>query len=330
MAANLLDNNANPNAFSNNISMIIDNIGRVGIGTVTPVFKLDVSGTANISQTLTVSTLQVNQPGAGGRIYLGGGIADDTGYRNSIITTRQYDPAVFSTSTELLLYKGDDHIYTTGQLNQADRIRLRAGAIVFDTYSSGQYSTEEEHISTVNARMVIDNLGRVGIGTTNPGFLLDVSGTANISQTLTVSTLQVNQPGSGGTIFLGGGSSGDANYLNSFIKTWQYSTGINDPTELLLYKGNEAPQDRIRLRAGNIVFDTMDASNVEGNEASTMKESIRMMIDSGGRIGVNAHAKVSTMLYVSTTREFLGVTTEAARFENGNFIARPLQTGNFT
>jgi hypothetical protein len=59
--------------------------------------------------------------------------------------------------TELLLFKGND---ATGA-NGADRIRLRAGNIAFDTYSSTTTNRNLENIV-----MLINENGNVGIGTT--------------------------------------------------------------------------------------------------------------------------------------------------------------------
>ena len=300
--------------------------GNAAIGGVLTNNRLEVYGSAK------VSTLFVNEEAAGGRIYLGGGVGDDAGYRNSIITTRQYDPVNNPLSSELLLYKGDNHIYTTGQLNQADRIRLRAGAIVFDTYSdpNGQWNlTEEQTLSTVNPRMVIDNLGRVGIGITDPGFLLDVngrgkfkdgleatgrvninndnditgfmldvSGTARVTQSLTVSTLYVNQPGSGGRIYLGGGSLDDSDYKNSVITTRTYNNANEQPTpfstELLLYKGYDSGSDRIRLRAGAIVFDTYNTDQGNSEESNLNTVNARMVIDNGGNVGIGKYPDINS------------------------------------
>jgi hypothetical protein len=95
-------------------------------------------------------------------IYLGGGASGDGDYNNSVIETRNYTG---SECTELLLFKGNDVAGTSG----ADRIRLRAAALAFDTYPSASSVR-----TTENIRMYIDQNGNVGINTTTPREKLDV------------------------------------------------------------------------------------------------------------------------------------------------------------
>ena len=73
---------------------------------------------------------------------------------------------------ELLYFKGND---ATGS-NEADRIRLRAGNVVFDTYSTA--TTDR---NTENIRMHINENWNVGIGSQTPKYKLDVNGSLNIS-----------------------------------------------------------------------------------------------------------------------------------------------------
>jgi hypothetical protein len=100
-------------------------------------------------------------------IYLGGGAAGDGDYNNSVIETRNFSG---TESTELLLFKGNDLADASGP----DRIRLRAAAIAFDTYS-----TATSVRTTENIRMYIDQNGNVGIGTgtISPYTLLHIKGT---------------------------------------------------------------------------------------------------------------------------------------------------------
>ncbi len=96
--------------------------------------------------------LQVGVSSGGGIIKLGG-TADDIGFDLATIQNRDYA----SGKSEIVIFKGNDIEGTSG----ADRIRLRAGAIAFDTYSTASTSAITQSI-----RMYIDGAGNVGIGTT--------------------------------------------------------------------------------------------------------------------------------------------------------------------
>jgi hypothetical protein len=63
------------------------------------------------------------------------------------------------------------------------------------------------------------------------------------------------------------------------IESRIYSGGEN--TELLLFKGNDANQDRIRLRASVIQFDTYT-----GGTTNRTAEDIRMTITNSGNVGI--------------------------------------------
>ena len=74
----------------------------------------------------------------------------------TVIENRLYETPEKS---ELLLFKGND----ISGINGADRIRLRAANIIFDTYPA--ITTDR---ITENIRMLINQDGNVGIGTQTP------------------------------------------------------------------------------------------------------------------------------------------------------------------
>jgi hypothetical protein len=144
----------------------------VGIGatTISTGNVLDVAGILKIATdsgierlTITSTGVQVNHTlnvssglNAGGLIRFGG-FADDSSADLAIIQNREYA----TNKGELLLFRGDNIEGTTG----VDRIRLRSGAIAFDTYSATSTSS-----TTENIRMFINGDGNVGIGITNPAY----------------------------------------------------------------------------------------------------------------------------------------------------------------
>jgi hypothetical protein len=167
-----------------------------------------------------------------GTIYLGGGSPDDADYDMSVIETRSYA----SNKSEMVLFKGNDGPGSDGP----DRIRLRAAAIAFDTFSS--LSTDR---AAENIRMLINSSGQVGIGTTTPGFLLDVAGTSRITGNTSITSTTASTSSSTGALTVSGGVgiAGDINLSSSSTIIFPNPGGSNPPatgtrsagTKLVLY-----------------------------------------------------------------------------------------------
>ncbi|MEY3055565.1 MAG: Yellowstone lake phycodnavirus 2, partial [Bacteroidota bacterium] len=128
----------------------------------------------NITTKTIGGILQVGVSSGGGIIKLGG-TADDIGFDLATIQNRDYA----SGKSEIVIFKGNDIEGTSG----ADRIRLRAGAIAFDTYSTTSTSAITQSI-----RMYIDGAGNVGIGTTIPDNLLTIRTTTSTARLRLVSS----------------------------------------------------------------------------------------------------------------------------------------------
>ena len=97
----------------------------------------------------------------------------------TVIENRLYE---LPEKSELLLFKGND----INGVNGADRIRLRAGNILFDTYPD----ITTDRISE-NIRMIINQDGNVGIGTNAPNYKLEVKGTTK-TDALIINNLNFN------------------------------------------------------------------------------------------------------------------------------------------
>ncbi len=116
-------------------------------------------------------------------------------YDECIIENRNYNP-LNSNLGELLLFKGNNGDTNLGP----DRIRLKSGNIVFETFS-GTIQTSDKNL--YNPRMIIDNNGNVGIGTTlTNSYNLFVPGSTNLNTTLITGFVNQNNSAQS-NIFLG-------------------------------------------------------------------------------------------------------------------------------
>jgi len=79
--------------------------------------------------------------------------------------------------------------------------------------------------------------------------------------------------------FYFGGLNGDNAYNLAVVESRIY--GGSENSELLLFKGNDANQDRIRLKASIISFDTYNGATTDRTT-----ENIRMTISAAGRVGI--------------------------------------------
>ena len=145
---------------SNTVGNIYTTGGNVGIGTGSPVEKLEVRGNlriGNSSQSNYISFHGTSQDGP-------------NAFNHTYIGERLYGG---TEASELLLFKGNDLDNGAGP----DRIRHLASNHVFATYTSGLSGTFEGVGTSGTTRMTIVSSGNVGIATTSPAYTLDVNGT---------------------------------------------------------------------------------------------------------------------------------------------------------
>jgi hypothetical protein len=156
-------------------------------------------------------------------------------------------------------------------------------------------------------------------GNINVGGTLVASGISRLSDTTITGSLNITQNLTVGafgdfttkTISFGG-SNGDLDTWMTTIESRNYSgnTTTIDQNELLLYKGNDGNTsgsiyiDRIRLRSGEIRFDTFTASD---GLATKYGDNNRMIIKTDGNVGIGTTAPVTTFQVVGETT--LAVTT---------------------
>jgi hypothetical protein len=226
-------------AFGNSANLFWDNTNaRLGVGTSSPVGKLQVDLTANGS---AANNLTLNNPGSGGgtgsslNFYNTGVTQPFTARINSVDDGAYGYALVFSTKIG----------GSAGAGALTERMRLTSGGylgigtaspskplVVSDGTIQGQINpvgaNSACYIGTINnyrvafnvndsERMTLDTNGRLGINTSGPSYLLDVNGTANITGTANIGGLFTT---SGGIYF------SNTMYLTASGATTANSIGI--------------------------------------------------------------------------------------------------------
>ena len=223
----------------------------VGIGTDSPIYKLDVSGDIHTSNNIYIGNNTNNETNKS--IYFGGTFGDNT-YDHCVIEKRVYGSG--TEKQELLLFSGNDKDTTAGP----DRIRLKGGNILFDVLNNGTDRTIE------NTKMIIKDNGNVGIGTTSPQSLLHLAGTGDVILRLQADT---DNSGEGDNPMIEFRQ--DGNLLTGVIGTGNLptGTGINHNALYLQHCGGNG-----------IIF---LSGPTQDNQATSVE---RMRIASNGNVGI--------------------------------------------
>ncbi len=240
--------------------------------------------------------LQVGVSSGGGIIKLGG-TADDIGFDLATIQNRDYA----SGKSEIVIFKGNDIEGTSG----ADRIRLRAGAIAFDTYSTTSTSAITQSI-----RMYIDGAGNVGIGTTTPDNLLTIRTTTSTARLRLVS------------------SSGTGNAFIRFMKgdanTAGYDIGYEGATtnNLQFIAYNNSATGRIDMQIsrgnGNVGIGTAPSATYKLDVGGSINGT--SLLINGTAVNQSQWTTSGTRIYYNTGNVTIGTTTDSSDDGNVNIV----------
>lgn len=168
-----------PTQWSSNVNSIFYSLGAVGIGTSSPSTALDIDG----GSALDVLTVRTNANSLGINAY----VTSNTDFHGSAFIGRR---ARGSKTNPLSVMEGDritgiyGSLFSGGSYHNAGAIHFYAGKtpgelsypinIRFETTNSGEVQRKE--------RMRISENGFVGIGKTDPMYMLDVLGSVNASE----------------------------------------------------------------------------------------------------------------------------------------------------
>ena len=161
-------------------TLSINTAGNLGMGTLTPGEKLDIRGNLRVGNSTSANYIS----------FYGTNGDSPANWNHTYIGERIYSAG--TELSELLLFKGNDAAPSGGG---PDRIRLLAGELRFDTYSSTLSGSFDTVGASGTTRMTVATSGNVGIGTSSPSYTLDVTGTARVTTSITTGGLEVTGSG---------------------------------------------------------------------------------------------------------------------------------------
>ena len=186
-------------------------------------------------------------------------------------------------------------ISPVGKLNLTGSVTGKALAIFNQTGDQDIFAAS----SSGTTKFVINNAGNVGIGTSNPGFPLQVSGNANVTGTLQVgtdsnkgiisyasNTLSFNSAGAA-TMFV----SGSTLTLGQSGQSFAASIGINNQGSGTNYNAGDftiiSGRGTGSGTAGNILFQT---ANVLASGTTAQSLTTKVIFQANGNVGVGTTA----------------------------------------
>jgi hypothetical protein len=188
-----------------------NNSGNVGIGTNTPIYKLDVSGRTIIRNSLYMNRTDISDVSG---IYFSSGSYIKEGSSFDISSNRSIrfnnnqlflqNNGNIGIGTNTPIYRLDvsgrtiirDSLYMNAtDISDVSGIYFRDGTYIGHGNSFDIRSPEV--IKFNNNKLVIDTNGNIGVGKTNPSYNLDVSGSFNVGNSLiladtSTNTVQIN------------------------------------------------------------------------------------------------------------------------------------------
>ena len=259
----------------------ISELGLVGIGTADPTEDLHVEGDLRVTGAFYDSN---NLPGIAGQTLL------------STASGTEWTTSVSAAAGQQILLASEPVTY---YITAADR-------------SSGISSA-----GFIDSQFVLDQNANVGIGSTQPTAKLDVSGDANITGVLTVTTLDVNRLSPDGSNF------GTAAYVpvanGSGGWTWGtiLDTGAGTLSSILLFDegtlvSTAGTVTQLDIRGNNVI-----ATGVDGGTIGTITVSDNPTFESLSVNGISSFTGISTfsdrVIFDSTNSIQIPVGTEAQK-----------------
>uniref|UniRef100_A0A6C0H829 Peptidase S74 domain-containing protein n=1 Tax=viral metagenome TaxID=1070528 RepID=A0A6C0H829_9ZZZZ len=289
--------------------LVLSNSGNVGIGTSAPSATLDISGTVFVHSTIEATTVSTGALSiAGGlavtkSLFIGGPILQlpigDTASRPTGITLGTIR---YNTQTDQFEGYGAGNNWGSlgGVIDVAQTTKILAEE------SAGSADGNLRFITNNTERMRINSSGNIGIGTSAPNALLDISGTVSVR-----STTEATSASSGGSMSIAGGLAVTKSlFVGGPILQLPIGDTASRPTGITLgtIRYNTQTDQFEGYGAGNNwgslggVIDVAQttkilaeesAGSADGNLRFITNNTERMRINSSGNIGIGTSAPSS-------------------------------------
>jgi len=176
----------------NNVGILINSSGNVGLGTATPGAKIHVVGTESRFGGVASGFISVyNATGRSGYIQANGGtdlrIASDSDPMTMYVNGSERMRISSAGALKLNAYGSGSNTGTATQRLAVDAsgnvIEIPIGSGPVDGNGTANYVTKWSDTDTITNSIIYDNGTNVGIGTATPSSKLDVAGSTNVSTT---------------------------------------------------------------------------------------------------------------------------------------------------